>query len=120
MKNRDDIYLIGFDMIDDPIRPLYHFTDLVQVILRNFPARKGMFSDLLGAASQSIHHLLGIFRRVLCDVLINAIKMILCGICPMDIHSGSPYFLRTSRTSLVQPALLSANPRSITSRTYIS
>src|SRR3990172_6577905 len=41
-------------------------------------------------------------------------------ICPVNLHSGSPYFERTSFTSFVLPALLSAKPRSIASRTYIS
>ena len=51
---------------------------------------------------------------------VDCSKMGLGCISPMDLHSVKPYFARTSFTSLVRSSLLSAKPRSITSRTYIS
>ena len=41
------------------------------------------------------------------------------GSCPVEVHSGKPYFSQISCTSLVQPALQCAKPRSIVSQTYI-
>jgi len=50
----------------------------------------------------------------------SALKTYCLHICPMCSHSGNPYSARTSFTSLVRPAILSARSRLIVSRTYIS
>lgn len=47
MNDSQDIDLVWFDVIDDPLWPLDHFSNLVRFVLRNFVSGEGKISDLL-------------------------------------------------------------------------
>jgi len=110
MHNGQDIDLVGLDVVDDPVWAFDHLPDLLQSIFWNDSAGLGKCRDLLRSPRQAVHHVSSIFRRILRNIVIDSGQMILSRFRPVDVHFGSPYCARTSRTSIVRPALLSASP----------
>jgi hypothetical protein len=47
MDDSQDIDLVWFDVIDDPVWSLDHFSNLVRFVLRHFASREREISDLL-------------------------------------------------------------------------
>ena len=120
MDHSKNINLIRIYVIDNSVGTFDHFSNWVNIVFRNSATCKRELAYLLGSSSEPSNHALGIFRGILGNMGVDCIKMGLGCISPMDLHSVKPYFARTSFTSLVRSSLLSAKPRSITSRTYIS
>jgi hypothetical protein len=120
MNNCQDVDLIRFYEIDYAIRAFNHFPNELEIILGDFPARERMLGDLQSPSCQSIDHAPGVLRRILCNVMINCIQMSFGCVGQVYLQSHKSYLARISVTSLLRPALLSARPRSIVSRTYNS
>ena len=47
VNDGQDINLVRFDVINDPVWSLHHFSNLVHFVLRNFASRERKISDLL-------------------------------------------------------------------------
>lgn len=109
----DDIYLIGFDVINNTIRALKDFTYLWKVGFRNGAAGLGEVADLLRSSGQTINDSLSVLRRALLDVGMKSLDVTYRGVGPVNPHFGRPNEERTCSTSVVRPVLLSANPASM-------
>jgi len=113
VNHRDDIHLVGFDVVDDPVGALKNFAYLRKLGFGNDAAGLGKVADLLRTPCQAVNDSLRILWRALSDVGMKASKVAYRSVGPVDLHFGSPNEERTCSTSVVRPALLSANPASI-------
>jgi len=50
VNNRNDVDLVGGDVIDDAVRPLDQFSNLSKIIFWHMTTRKGFGGNLLGAS----------------------------------------------------------------------
>src|SRR5688572_23133851 len=113
----EDIDLVGIDFVDNAIRVLEHFANGRVAILGNLTSRQRKRADLFGTPRNSIDHLLRITGRVFGNVIVNPCQLPKRLLGPSDSHGTSPNCFLTSATGTVRPALLSARPASIASRT---
>ena len=113
VNDRDDIHLIGFDVINDPVWALKDFAYLRKLGFGNDATGLGKIADLLGTSCQAVNDSLGVLRGALSEVGMKVSKMAYRRVGPVDLHFGSPNEERTCSTSVVRPALLSATPASI-------
>ena len=72
MNHRQDIDLAGFDVINDPVWAFYYLTDLLQSVLRDDSTGLRESFDLLRSTRQTVHHVLSIFRGILCNISVNS------------------------------------------------
>ena len=117
MNHCDDIHLIWFYVVHDSVGSLNDLTNLWTLGFGNDAAGLWERADLLRPSCQTVNNSLGILRRVLSDVGMKTSKVAYRRVGPVDLHFGSPNEERTCSTSVVRPALLSANPVSIAWRT---
>jgi predicted amidohydrolase len=117
MNHCNDIDLVGLDVIDDPVWTTEYLSYLIDIVFQHPTAGQRECRDLLGSLDDVIHCTQRIAFRILRDVGVDRIKMSLCRFRPVDFHSGNPYFLLVSDTSLVLPDALSSKPFSMAART---
>ncbi len=109
----DDIHLIRLDVIHDSVGSLKDFTNLWMLGFGNDAAGLWERADLLRTSCQAVNNSLCILRLVLSNVGMKTSKVAYRSIGPADLHFGSPNEARTCSTSVVRPAVLSANPVSM-------
>ena len=117
MNDSQNINLVWLEVIDYPVWTFNYLANLRKGSFRDHSAGKRECSNLFRAKSQAIHGSLGICDGITGDECVDGCEMGDCGICPMYIHAGNPKRLRTSFTSMVLPAWLSARPDSMAWRT---
>jgi hypothetical protein len=49
MDNSKNIDLIRLNVVNDPVHPLYHLSDLFLIIFRDSASRKGSISNCFGS-----------------------------------------------------------------------
>lgn len=56
VNHRNDVDLVGFDVVNDAVRPLDQFSNLLQIIFWHATTRERSIGNLLGPASQAVNH----------------------------------------------------------------
>jgi hypothetical protein len=60
MNDSDNVQLVGFDVVDDPVRAFQDFSYLRKIDLRDDAARLWKYSDLLGASGEAVNDSQGV------------------------------------------------------------
>jgi len=113
----DDIHVIRLYVIHDSVESLKDFTNLWILSFGNDEAGLWESADLLRPSGQTVNNSPCILWRTLSNAGMKTSNVAYRGVGPVDLYFGSPNEERTCSTSVVRPALLSANPVSIALRT---
>lgn len=100
MHHSQHFDLVWLDAIDDPIGPLEHFAQRVDLVFRHPAARMRQLANALGVAGDPIDHRVGTQWRFLGNMGTNGAELGYRLIGEADSHSGKPNSRRTAFTSV--------------------